>query len=759
MPSQSHVHRHLALVLIVVLVLCGVAGAPPARAEGDGLWAWGANWSGQFGNGAVDNSATAIPLSQVSDVVAFSAGSAHTVVLKRDGTVWAWGYNRNGELANPITSICPDDTRPCSTVPVQVPGLNDVVAIDAGAYHTLALKRDGTLWAWGFNGYGELGPGGSVPAQVPGLGAIAAFAGGHTHSLALLTDGTVWSWGANYYGQLGRPSTSACQYSLPCDPAPARIEGLADIVAIFAGKGDKADHSFAIQRDGTVWAWGMNDHGELGVATADTCYVYGEPHSCSKQPIRVAGLSDVEALAVGAFHSLALKLDGSVWSWGDNSYGQLGRGPITSDPTPRPIAGLTGITQIAAGTVFNLARKSDGSVWAWGDNSYGQLGDNSLVARDTPVQVQGVSDARAIVAGGYHGMAMVHRNSPPVVHSPIVTPPAPTEGVGVVAGATFDDPDGIDGQFTCTVDYGDGSGDQRGAIDGNACTGPAHVYADDNLGGYLVTIAVVDPDGAVGAGTTTLAVRNAPPVITRVTGPGAPLALTTGGTSVSITATFIDLGSKDTHTCAFAWDDGLPDTTVPVPGVGDGSCTATHAYTAVGVYSVQVTVKDDDSGSAVSDPAFVVVYDPNAGFVTGQGSISSPAGAYVADPSLTGPADFAFVSKYKKGATTPTGETAFSFQVATFNFSSTAYQWLVVAGAKAQYKGAGAVNGVPGYSFLLTATDGQIAGGGGIDKFRIKIWETSSGALVYDNVRGASDDIDAASPQAIRNGSIVIHTR
>jgi hypothetical protein len=129
----------------------------------------------------------------------------------------------------------------------------------------------------------------------------------------------------------------------------------------------------------------------------------------------------------------------------------------------------------------------------------------------------------------------------------------------------------------------------------------------------------------------------------------------------------------------------------------------------------------------------------------------------VADPSLAGEATFGFVSKYQKGAAVPTGQTEFQFQVANFNFHSESYQWLVIAGAKAQYKGTGKVSGAAGYGFLFTATDGQVTGGGVVDKFRIKIWLISSGAVVYDNVLGVSEDIDNANPQAIGGGSIVIH--
>ena len=153
----------------------------------------------------------------------------------------------------------------------------------------------------------------------------------------------------------------------------------------------------------------------------------------------------------------------------------------------------------------------------------------------------------------------------------------------------------------------------------------------------------------------------------------------------------------------------------------------------------------------------MVVYDPTAGFVTGGGWVNSPAGAYVADAMLTGKASFGFVSKYQKGTTIPTGETEFQFHAAGFRFQSTIYEWLVVSGPLAQYKGSGTINGTGGYGFLLTATDGQVSGGGGVDKFRIKIWNKASGAVVYDNAMGVSDDINSANPQVIGGGSIVVH--
>ena len=165
----------------------------------------------------------------------------------------------------------------------------------------------------------------------------------------------------------------------------------------------------------------------------------------------------------------------------------------------------------------------------------------------------------------------------------------------------------------------------------------------------------------------------------------------------------------------------------------------------------------DPDGFSDTDSTLVIVYDPNDSFVTGGGWIHSPEGAYAVDPSLTGKANFGFVSKYRKGTSVPTGQTQFQFQVADLNFQSTSYEWLVISGPKAQYKGVGTINGIDTYGFLLTANDGQVTGGGGFDKFRIKIRDKNNGdALIYDNQGGP--DTDPAT-DVIKGGSIVIHKK
>ena len=298
------------------------------------------------------------------------------------------------------------------------------------------------------------------------------------------------------------------------------------------------------------------------------------------------------------------------------------------------------------------------------------------------------------------------------------------------------------------------SGSSPSSVVFNSATGAGSfscTFTDDNPTGTpsdtsVVSVAVSDDDGGSDSATLNGTVNNVAPVITGMTGPIAPISL---GGSATVTTSFTDVGGLDTHTCTYSWDDGTPNTTVTAPGTGSGSCSASHVYASSGVYTVGVTVKDDDTGSATSKYEFVVVFDPSGGFVTGGGWINSPAGAYRPDPTLTGKANFGFVSKYKKGASVPEGQTEFQFHAGNLNFHSEVYQWLVVAGNKAQYKGTGTINGSGSYGFLLTAYDGSP------DRFRIKI--TGSGGTVYDNKFGSSDDMDAADPQAISGGSIVVH--
>jgi PKD repeat protein len=227
---------------------------------------------------------------------------------------------------------------------------------------------------------------------------------------------------------------------------------------------------------------------------------------------------------------------------------------------------------------------------------------------------------------------------------------------------------------------------------------------------------------------------------------------------VPIVANFKDADPSDIHEATIDWGDGTSTIATVVEAGGAGTVEGAHSYAGAGVYTVGVRVTDGDlqgSRTSASDvPAYVVVYDPSAGFVTGGGWIDSPEGAYTPRPTLSGKATFGFVAKYLPGARTPSGNTEFHFKAASFEFRSASYEWLVVAGARGQFKGTGTINGAGNYGFLLTAIDGQVNGGGGADRFRIKITDPATGAVVYDNQMGQGDDSPSAT--ALGGGSIQI---
>jgi hypothetical protein len=253
-------------------------------------------------------------------------------------------------------------------------------------------------------------------------------------------------------------------------------------------------------------------------------------------------------------------------------------------------------------------------------------------------------------------------------------------------------------------------------------------------------------------------VINVPPIVT-ITGPtvGSVYPI---NTPVTFTGTYTDPGTAETFTAQWTFDS----ITTPVQTVSGGSVSTPYTFTAPGVYKVKLAVTDSNGGIGTTTTIngqedFVVIYEPNAGFVTGGGWINSPAGAYVPNPSLTGRVNFGFVSKYQKGATAPTGETEFDFQMGNLNFHSASYNYLVISEARAQYMGTCTINGAGNYKFWLTALDGQITGGGGTDGFRVKIVD-AAGTVVYDNEIASDTDTSLSSPvEPISGGSIKIHTR
>ncbi|MBA2942445.1 hypothetical protein HZF08_29655 [Paenibacillus sp. CGMCC 1.16610] len=332
------------------------------------LWAWGDGNLGQLGNGLGTSSSSAVQSPLLQDIVDVAAGDEnHSLALRNDGIVFAWGTNSVGQLGDGTTVINRNS-------PVQVNNLTDVIDVEAGFYHSLALKSDGTVWAWGSNVFGELGDGTttnrSTPVQVSGLTNIVAISAKNYHSLAIKSDGTVWSWGYNTDGQLGDGTTTT-------RVTPVQVSGLSNVSYISAG----STHSLAIKSDGTVWAWGNNSTGQFGDGTTTS----------QTTPVQISGLSNVKVVEADWHHSMAIKNDGTLWAWGYNSTGQLGDGTVGSTYlSPVQVAGLSGVTAVSTSATFTVAQKSDGTVWAWGHNYFYQLGDGTRTDHYTPAQVIGL---------------------------------------------------------------------------------------------------------------------------------------------------------------------------------------------------------------------------------------------------------------------------------------------------------------------------------------------------------------------------------
>jgi PKD repeat protein len=329
----------------------------------------------------------------------------------------------------------------------------------------------------------------------------------------------------------------------------------------------------------------------------------------------------------------------------------------------------------------------------------------------------------------------------------VAGPSTALEGTAVTFdGTTSSDPDG--GALTYAWTFGDG-----GSATGLA---PQHAYADN--GQFTVTLTVTDAKGAIGTTSVTVTVANVAPTVTSLAGPTAPIQLVSPSASATVYLAFDDpAGAADTYSVRVECGNG---TIVSLSGAASPG-TLMCAYTETGVYTVRATVSDEDGGTSTEGSyRYVVVYDATGGFVTGGGWIDSPSGACqlaTACQSASGKASLGFVSKYAKGATTPTGSTEFEFTAGNLNFKSTSYQWLVVSGARAQYKGDGTINGSGDYGFLLTAIDGALDRSDPRDRFRIKIWNKATSATVYDNRMGEAEVSDAAT--ALGGGSIVVHSK
>jgi RHS repeat-associated protein len=346
--------------------LAAAPGAPTGVTAIAGTASASVSWIAPASNGGSSITNYTVTASPGGSTTSTTGALAATVSGLTSGTAYTFTVTATNHAGTGTASTASLPATPILVgrlYPAQVSGLSSVIQVAAGNYHMLALRSDGTVWAWGSNGSGQLGNGtttsSGTPVQVSGLTGITSIAAGGNHSLAVKSDGTVWAWGNNASGQLGNGTTTSSS-------TPVQVTALSGVATVAGGQ----SHSLAVTTSGAVWAWGYGADGELGDAATTN----------ASAPVAVSGLTSIVSIAAGGSHSLAVKSDGTLWAWGTNSSGQLGNASGVATSVPLQVGGIAAVAAVAAGGTHTVALTTVGNYWAFGSNSHGQLGNSTAVA-------------------------------------------------------------------------------------------------------------------------------------------------------------------------------------------------------------------------------------------------------------------------------------------------------------------------------------------------------------------------------------------
>lgn len=648
--------------------------------------------------------------------------AGRSIALQSDGKLLVAGSKQGSDFRSDFAVArynadgSPDTTFGAGgKVTKDLAGLNDIatgIAVQAdgkivvGGYGTITSGNDFALVR--YNGDGSLDDGSaddSTPGDSFGTGGVVTFDTGTTDTaggLAIQSDGKIiivgysFNSGTSFDFRLVRFNTDgSLDDGSGTDLTPADSFGTSGLVTTDIGGSADSARSIEIQSDGKIVVAGQSNLGAVN----------GNDFALARY--NADGSLDSTFGSGGLVTTSLGGTDDIVWGLAVEPDGQI------------VAAGYTGTISNFTSHDVALARYNDNGALDAGFGT-GGIALTDMGGDDYGFGVAVQSDGNLIVAG---------RSS--------------STGGGDIALLSYSSNGTLDGTFgsggIVTTDIAGSTDEATGLViqpDGKIVVGGGGVQPTTSF------------DFAIARYEYTPGAINTAPTVGPVSAPTDPAPV---GTVVTVTADYSDPDAGDSLTATWDFGDGTAPVVAPLAGTS-GTASIGHSYAEPGVYTVHVVVADSQGETAEASSPYVVVYDPDGGFVTGGGWIDSPAGAYRGDASLSGKATFGFVSKYQKGANVPSGQTQFQFAVGDLRFDSTSYDWMVVNNSKAQFKGSGTINGQGEYAFMISATDS--GKNGGADRFRIKIWDKDTDEIIYDNNLGVGHE-DAE----LSGGSIVIHSR